>query len=97
MIGFDGQQVVLLEVVREEVHLGFLARALVQGILEFLGLVVIIIALLSLVFFTARVFLAELRVNDLKLILSFKLNKGALGPKALEFPWASPRLGRGED
>jgi hypothetical protein len=97
LIGFDCQQVVLLEVVREKVHLGFLARAFVQGILEFLGLIVIIIALLSLVFFTARVFLAELRVNDLKLILSFNLNKAPLGPKALEFPWAAPRFGRGED
>jgi len=98
LIGFDCQQVVLLEVIREEVHLGLLARALIQGILEFLGLIaVIIITLFTLVFFIARVFLAELGVNDLKLILSFKLYKAALGPKALEFPWAAPCLGRGED
>jgi hypothetical protein len=96
LIGFNCQQVVLLEVIREEVHLGLLARALVQSILEFLCLIVII-ALLTLVFFIARFLLAKLRVHYLKLFLMVKLKEAALGPKALEFPWAAPALGRGED
>ena len=96
MIRFDCQQVVLLEVIREKVHLGLLARALVQSILELFCLIVII-ALLTLVFFIARIFLAELRVHDLKLILMIKLKEATLGPKALEFPWAAPTLRRGED
>jgi hypothetical protein len=82
--------------IREEVHLGLLARALVQSILELFCLIVII-ALLTLVFFIARIFLAELRVHDLKLILMVKLKEAALGPKALEFPWAARSLGWGED
>jgi hypothetical protein len=82
--------------IREEVHLGLLARALIQSILELLCLIVLI-ALITLVFFIARFFLAELRVNDLKLILMVKLEDAALGPKALEFSWAAPTLGWGED